>query len=152
MGVKVKDNGYNRVMRSIPTVDGIVEAGVIGEMAGAQHPRAKMTVGELATIHEFGLGNVPERSIVRGFVDDQFQQVMPRIAQLTRMLATGLMEQDEYRAEVEKLLVDGMKKRLDDGIDPPLLASTVNRKEGPAIPLEDTMSIREAISARWVTK
>jgi hypothetical protein len=149
MTVTVKDNGYKTLFDNVPKVDGDVSVGVQGEQAAAQHPNSKLTVGELAAVHEFGLGRVPERAFVRGFVDDGQAKALAPAAQLARMLLRGLITQEEFRVRVGALLVEGMQKRMDDGIDPPLLAETINKKDGPPVPLEDTMTLRDAISAHW---
>ena len=147
--IRIKDNGYKRAIAAIPTAAGKVEVGVLGQQASAKHPNSKLTVGELAAVHEFGLGNVPERSFIRGFVDDEQQQVLFRIGELARRVAAGAMTPLEYRAAVNRLLVGGIRARMDEGIPPALLPETINRKEGPPVPLEDTLTLRDSVSARW---
>lgn len=142
------DNGFRRVFGSLTTLAGKLEAGVIGERAGAQHPKAEMSVAELAAIHEFGLG-VPERSFIRAFFDDA--QVPEAAAHLAREVAAGVITPAEFRRKLGAWVVEGMQHRMDEGLPPPLLPETLNRKSrtGPPVPVEDTLTTRNAINARW---
>ena len=67
MSVTDRDNGARRLLEQIRAIKGAaVDVGVLGQKAAEDH--GGLTVGDVATFHEFGLG-VPERSFVRNYVD-----------------------------------------------------------------------------------
>ncbi len=149
------DKGYTARLRAIASLNGSVTAkvGVIGEQAAKTHdPKSGMSNGELAATHEFGLG-VPQRSFVRGWVDEQKPRILEELKTEAHAVLRG--QRDIYRA-MDRFGQWGSLKivsRIAGFIPPPLSPVTIARK-GHALPLVDTgeliRSIDSAVERRGV--
>lgn len=132
-----------------------VEVGIFGEKGDAQHEDSDLTVGEIATIHEFGLGNVPERSWLRAWFDENNTKLREGLLKMMKKaiqesIRSGKPISDTTRKQVMDKLglfaVGGIQSRIAAGeIQPPLDPKTVARK-GSSIPLMDTGQLRSSIS------
>lgn len=109
----------------------------------AQHGDG-ITIGELAAVHEFGLGDVPERSFIRaGF--DELQADIRAIA-VEQMTGPGGMV---VGAELTAVKAAAMfQNRISDGLSPDLAESTKRRRKGPGpyTPLIDTGVLKSSIA------
>lgn len=112
----------------------------------APHEDAGITIGELAATHEFGLGNVPERSFIRaGF--DEYEQQIRSIAVEQMAGPAGVAVGAELTAVKAAAL---FRNRITDGLSPDLAESTKRRKEARGIkppyrPLIETGVLRSSI-------
>jgi hypothetical protein len=151
MAAKVTDvdKGYTARLRAIRSMDGKVtsKVGVFGEKASEAHDdKSGLSTGELAAIHEFGAGNVPERSFVRGWADEKVGEIQRQLkrAAAAVMVGNGDIYQNMHRfgqwADLE------MVKRITGHIPPPLAPATVRRK-GHAVPLIDTGKLLASIDS-----
>lgn len=110
------------------------------EADGASKTAAPITMGEIAAIHEFGIG-VPERSFLRGY----FKESNATVAEAALRL---LRSRGATPAMLETLgtwLVGQIQLRIANRIPPPLAASTIARK-GSDVPLIDTGQLRSSIA------
>lgn len=138
---------------AVESAMGLVQVGVLGAEAAKPHPNSDLTVGELAAVHEFGLGGTPERSFVRDFVDENEAEAREKMRELTARVLMKKMSLPAACAKLGDYLAEGMKKRMDAGIAPALLQDSIRRKESHnPVPLEDTMTLRDSISYEWKTK
>lgn len=105
-----------------------VKVGVLGASATAAHASSKLTNVEIAGIHEFGRGKVPERSFIRSAFDSnkpKYENAMRKLAdkvltqQMTPRVAMGVLGQ---------MIQSDVQKRFEDGIPPPLKDSTITRR------------------------
>ena len=124
--------------------------GVHAADGDAQHdtrsPRVDLSISELATIHEFGLG-APQRSFIRAWFDEQQDSIQSTLKSQVALAQAGKIP---IQAALERcaLAFEGaMKKRIARGIPPPNAASTIARK-GSSKPLIDTGQLRNAIRGR----
>jgi len=116
----------------------------------AQHAAAPGTkgkgisIGELFATHEFGLGNVPERSMIRaGF--DQLHEEIEAIA-LEHMQIDPLLGAERTAVKAAAMF----RNRVTDGLSPALADSTIKSKkrrkiEAPYKPLIETGVLRSSI-------
>lgn len=82
MAVRVQDRGYNKLVRNMLKRMPVITVGVHGDEGGAGH--GNTTVADIATIHEFGLGNHPERSFIRAWFDsnrNDNNEILRKVAQ-----------------------------------------------------------------------
>lgn len=144
MSVKVTDRGYSKLIRVVQAQAGYaVTVGVQGSKAEADH--GGLTVGELAAIHEFGLG-VPERSFLRAWFDQNSVQVQNDLRAATRQILLGRLT-PERAAEVLGLRLAGqIQTFIADGHVKPALSQQTIRRKGSSVPLIDTGQLRSAIS------
>jgi hypothetical protein len=153
VSVKDVDRGYAKRVQAIvkagagPTVTYV---GVLGANAEKEHKGSPgMTVSDLATIHEFGLG-VPERSFLRAWFDSNRASIEVTLRAAHRQVLLGKLTPKrageliglKFAGEVQKYIAEGH-------VQPPLSEQTV-KKKGSSVPLVDTGQLRAAIS--WYTE
>lgn len=153
MPVKVKGKDLEAYRLELEDAFAQVRVGILPREAEQPHPNSGLTIGEIAAIHEFGLGHVPERSFVRDFVDEQEDAIKFLMSSLVSQYAEGKLTMPQACAKLGEFLAEGMKARMDEGIAPALLDATIRRKEsGSSVPLEDTRTLRDAISYEYTTR
>jgi len=111
---------------------------------GESHLEASgdLTVAELATSHEFGLG-VPERSFLRGFYDLTIADVRRLITAQFRPGVDPLVAGELCALKIEA----AMKNFINDKVNlEPNAQSTQDRKHSD-VPLVDTGVLRSSITA-----
>lgn len=124
-----RDHGYNALMKLASQVDfGKVTVGI--HDADASKPEGEdsdVTVGEVAAVHEFGLG-VPRRSWLRDWVDGAQDEIRKTI---TATAAAIVMDPGRREQMLERLALWAkaqIQKRIIAGIEPELTEETKARK------------------------
>lgn len=112
---------------------------------------ATITIGEIAEIHEFGLGSCPRRSFLQDWADES----KDRIRQVVRAGAEALVRGDldsplQFLNQFGAWGVGQVQKRMASNIPPPLAPETIRRK-GSSVALIDTGQLRSSVSYRVET-
>jgi hypothetical protein len=139
------DHGYARLRDGIKSARGAVRVGVDDR----PHAPSGIPTDELAKIHEFGLGAQPERSFLRGWIDENQNNIRQALRYWNLEALKGRITFKEARAKFAAFCVHGIQARIRRGIAPPLFIDTFNRKKGPhpEIPLIDSEQLYNAIVA-----
>jgi hypothetical protein len=126
----------------------IVTVGVHAPEGAKEEPgpdgKSKITVAEIATIHEYGMGGSPERSFIRAWAD---QNVAANDMALRKIAQAVIRGQYDGRTGLERfglLAVGQIQTRISNGIPPPNAESTIKRK-GSSTPLIDSGILRSSI-------
>lgn len=124
-----------------------ITVGVHSDDADHTHAGGEgLTVGDIATFHEFGTQTVPQRSFIRAWFDEgqaEHQQVIREELEA----ATKGASLPQALERIALRLEGSVKDRIRQHIPPPLAPATVKRK-GSSTPLIDTGQLRNAIRAR----
>jgi hypothetical protein len=114
-----------------------------------------MTLADLAAIHEFGLGNNPERSFLRSYFDAnevRIRQMLVKLVEIRikKAVQSGKPITDADRRQMLDQLglkiVSEIQARIAAGeIQPPLTQATIDRK-GSSTPLIDKGQLRAGIT------
>ena len=120
-----------------------VRIGIQGVEASKDHGGA--TVADIAAIHEFGLGNVPVRSWLRGWYDGAEAQIREDLRKGMQKVIAGEISQHTLATALGLKGVVGIQERISSGIPPELSPETIDRKES-ATPLIDTGLFRSSIT------
>lgn len=172
IGVKVKDRdrGYKKMLkRVLAQQPKEVSVGIFSAEASEIHeeaerfspvtydeasnsftraepkPRKPITVGEIAEIHEYGLGNNPERSFIRAWVDENPGKIRAAMTRVLEEVIKGKRTKEVAMNRFGLWAVGQMQKRISAGISPGLSPVTILRK-GSSIPLIDTGQLRASIT------
>ncbi len=94
-------------------------------------------VADVASIHEFGLGNSPERSFVRAWAEENESENHDVLRKLGELVVKGRNTVDDGLEKAGVFFAASMQKRIQGGIPPELAESTIERK-GSSTPLIDT--------------
>lgn len=144
MSVRERDNGARRLLEQIRAIKGAaVDVGVLGQKAAEDH--GGLTVGDVATFHEFGIG-VPERSFVRNYVDRSKAAAQTLARRCAEAVARGVPAEAALNI-IGMSHAAAIQEVIADGIDPPLAPETIKRK-GSSVPLIDTGQLRASVTWR----
>jgi hypothetical protein len=122
-----------------------VKVGVIGPKASAAKTEGKgLTVVEVASFHEFGLG-VPKRSFIAGYVDENEADLRKRMRKAGELVAKGSHTLEQALELFGLYVVGGMQDRISDNI-PPALAESTKKRKGSSVALINTGQLRSSIT------
>ena len=131
-----RDRGYRQLMQTV----GALARGAsvqVGIFANDVRREGEVSNAELGTIHEFGLGDVPERSWLRGWADENRDAIIRNL----RLIGKGIfLSKDDVRVACDRFgqwAVGGIKRRIQAHIPPPNTEATIQAK-GSSTPLIDT--------------
>ncbi len=149
--VKVRDRGYNKRLRqlgkNIPKLTVGIHAAK-GQEAKEQSPGIDLIT--VATAHEFGTDTIPQRSFIRGWVDENKSVIKSTIKRGERAVANGRVTQKVALNRIGLWAVGQIQTRIARGIPPELAEETKRRKEvngkSGDTPLIDTGQLRSAIT------
>jgi len=147
--ITVKDHGAIDMLSRL-LEGGALKVGVLAEDAAEAHEDENgeptdLTVGEIAEIHEFGLG-VPRRSFLAGWADDNGEQIRTVVIRGGQALARGKISSiDQLLEQLGTWAVGSIQARMATSIPPPLEPETIRRK-GSSVTLIDTGQLRSSIS------
>lgn len=145
-GTRSVDRGANALLARAKRLSQGVEVRIgMLDKAQAEHKGTPgLTVAEVGTFHEFGLG-VPQRSFIRGWYDESVEENKRTMAVLQKQVLRGQVSEEQALARFGAKCVGDIQKRIVDGIEPPLAESTVKRK-GSSTPLVDTGQLKASIT------
>lgn len=149
--VEDKDLGLNRIIRTLnKDLDGVVvKVGVqakdkaVRRGKGGSIRNTDQPLAVIAAIHEFGLGDMPQRSFLRSAYDEN----LPMIDKMIQRVANGAVFGLGTNAALNQLgnVVQGMvQRKIVDGPFVPNSPATIKRKKSSR-PLIDTVHLRQSI-------
>lgn len=108
-----------------------------------------LTVGDIATIHEFGApaANIPQRSFIRGWYDESQAEIRAVLKTELAAVVSGKRTVAQAFERAALRFEGSVKERIRRHIPPPLKPATIARK-GSSTPLIDSGQLRNAIRAR----
>lgn len=123
-----RDLGMKRARRAIKAMDGWrVTIGIHGEEGGRDDGEID-NVG-LGVIHEFGAGDIPERSFLRSAWDQNVRRkYLPLLERESRKVVDGASTPKKALGLVGEVAVADVVNGINAGIPPPLKPATVARK------------------------
>lgn len=124
-----------------------ITVGVHSDDANHTHGNGEgLTIGDIATFHEFGTQTVPQRSYIRAWFDERQDFIANALRTQFQQVLDG-KRPIEQAAERAALALEGdVKQRILENIPPPLSPVTVKRK-GSSLALVDQGILRNAIRA-----
>ena len=145
--------GYKKLVASLGEM-GQITMGVQGKEALERHDPedpTSMSVGELAAVHELGLGGQVSRSWCRAWIDDNAARMARESATEFRAVMAGKITRNAALIKLGYAWTADMQKRMDDGrVTPPISAVTAARK-GHNKPLIETYKLRDAVTYKiWL--
>jgi hypothetical protein len=113
----------------------------------ASAARRTLSLLEVAVVHEFGAGPVPQRSFIRATIDARRSDIEAELANLARGVVGGQIEAHQALDLLGAKVAGWCQSRIADGIAPALKAATIKRK-GSSKPLINTGQLRSSITWR----
>lgn len=133
-----------------------VTVGVLDSKGGsAKAGDSNISLSELAAIHEFGLGGMPERSFIRSYFDIHTKDLIAMVAKLmakaiAKATSSGKPITDEQRKSILGLVGAYAKGQIqarisNREIQPQQLAKATIARKGSDVALIDTGQLRASI-------
>lgn len=146
MGVKIKDKdrGFKKLAASLGQM-GSVTIGVQGKEAKEKHPESDLSVGEIAAIHELGLG-VPKRSWLVSWLDANQSRMKLETAAAMVLVMKGATTRNKALKGLGAEWVKDVKMEISSGRISPALVHP--RPDGTTAPLFDTHTMHDSITAK----
>jgi phage gpG-like protein len=158
VNVKVIDHGWEAIkhrVRALRDQRAVCKVGVQGAEAAANHQDSRLTVAQIANVHEFGktihqprTGRtivIPERSFLRATIDQYQDAIARRQVLLGQGYVLGKFALKPAMELLGQYVVGLIKQRMANGIPPPNSPWTIARK-GSSKPLIDTGQLRNSIT------
>jgi hypothetical protein len=118
-----------------------ITAGIHEAEGSAEHEG--LTNAELGSIHEFGTGDIPQRSFIRAWIDENQSLIDEWVTDAANAILAG--EDPEAASERVALQMEAaIKERMLSGISPELSENTKRGKEG-GVPLIDSSQLLGSI-------
>ena len=108
-----------------------------------------LTVADVATFHEFGTVNVPERSFIRSNDINNREKYKKIQNELGKKVIYMQIEPEKALGLLGEAILADMKKGIVDGIGPNLDPKTIERK-GSSTPLIDTAQLLNSLTYKVV--
>lgn len=144
--VVTKDRGaaeHMRVLDSLSRTRNSVSAGVFDD--GLTYVDSDNQVVEIALLMEFGDGkNIPSRSFVRSWFDENADIIKRFTSQGMRLVAKGKLSEKDLMDKLGAWMVSGIVSKINSSVPPPNADSTV-KKKGHGVTLLDTGLLRSAV-------
>lgn len=152
MSVQVTDRGASYVFRRAAQLANKTTFSVGVPPNAGEYPSGR-SVADVAAVHEFGLGNNPSRSFLRGWYDGKGINYFA--GKLTEIARDAILKGVNFNTALGLFgdqCVAEVRARMDAHISPALQKTTIQRKEAdgsstPETPLENTGRLRAAI--KW---
>lgn len=143
--VTSKDNGLKALLAALDSHDLTVG---IHEAEGSQASGdGDATIAEIGYFHEYGTVDIPERSFLRDYIDENEAKNNTRLTKLFQKVVAskGKFTATTALSQFGLLAVGEIQKRISEGIPPDLSQETIDRK-GSSVPLIDTGLLRSSIT------
>lgn len=140
------DKGQKALLERVTKAkSGVVDVGIFSDKGSEAAKKGKgVTVLDVATFNEFGLG-VPERSFLRGYVDENEARIKGMIKVLALAVEQGKFTKQQALDRLGLQIVGEIQKRIASSIPPPNAPSTIAKK-GSSTTLVDTGQLRSSIT------
>lgn len=148
MSLKVKKNRIPQVKAKVKVWDGkAITIGVHSDAGAHDGGKVPISLGELAAIHEFGLGP-PARPFISQWAELKLAEGIETFNDVwARVVVSDLDPATAFR-RIGEWCVGSCKQHMANGILPPNAPATVARK-GSSTPLIDTGQLRNSIAWKY---
>lgn len=104
-----------------------IGVGILGAEASQQHPTAKITVGEIAAIQEFGTLHIPARPFMKETMRNK-TLVLNTMAEAARRVLHKYSTPRQAMKRAGEVFANAMRSTLLDGVPPANAQATVDWK------------------------
>lgn len=122
-----------------------LKVGVTAEKGSKKHPNADTTVAQIGLYNEVGTMDIPARSFLRSWLDENTDKIATHVQADVLTLANSTAPASEKIAKRGAEYIKQIKKRIKAGIKPANSPTTLALKKGTT-PLIDTTTLINAIN------
>lgn len=148
LALRARLGAANRLMVTVgvhgPEGQQIATSPEDGGEDGGGGERKRLTVLDVGTFNEYGMGNNPERSFIRATVDMNASANDMALRKIAQAIIQGKYDGRTGLDRFGLLVVGQIQTRISNGIPPPNAPSTIARK-GSSTPLIEDGQLRSAV-------
>jgi hypothetical protein len=149
-----RDRGARALVKAIRDASAGLKVGLVGDAAfAAAHDAPGLTVAQLGEIHEYGIGNVPERSFIRKTIDAQAPQLVTMVREGAAAIAKGRATPEIVLNRLGAHIAGLIQAAMSEGIPPPLSPAYLKQKlrkfPGAETPLIASGQLRQAVTWKF---
>jgi hypothetical protein len=125
-----RDLGFKKIMAELAQ-GAHARVGVQGSDAAVQPEGAKLSMAQIATVHEFGSsdGRIPQRSFLRSTFDEKHQELEKLLTRLiSKAVKSGSVSTEQIVGLVGQRYLDLVKAKIRSKIAPPLSPFTLAKR------------------------
>lgn len=120
------DKGYKASMKRWSALGGVLQVGIPDD--GTMHSGGGISLVALGILHEFGQGDIPERSWLRSWFDANQSFIKSSLFTMVRAVAAGTLTKEEAINKLGKVWVGQVEEGITNRIPPPNLPATLAAK------------------------
>lgn len=113
---------------------------------------SKAKVVDVAIYNEFGTANIPSRSFMRTFFEEDKDKIKKMCGNLYLMVITGRITTKRALGLIGEYSKGGIQKKINTIFEPPLAPATIKAKKDSTKPLIDLGTMRESVTHTEVIK
>lgn len=140
------DHGYASLVAAVFDLahhHPVVHVGILdGEET---HGGSEVSILDVATWMEFGTQDIPARSFIRAWFDEDEDHLREVLTTLLQEVVAGKLSKEQALEQLGQYAVGRIQQRISDGIPPPNAPSTIEKK-GSSTPLIDTGTLRASVT------
>lgn len=144
----VKDYGMKALRKQIRELKDkpLVKIGFQGSKGEKVHAGGELTNTEIATIHEYGTDNIPERSMIRSTTKENKQKYNETIEKLGKQIITpsSKMTVEKGLGIIGQMVLTDVRNKFTNNDWPALKDPTRGGKQSAGKPLLDTAQLRNS--------
>jgi hypothetical protein len=138
-----KDRGLKDLSKKVAESKGLtLTVGIHGEDGAQAH--GPLTVADIATVHEYGLGHVPPRSFIRAWADENEAEHKEILRKIGKAVVKRKFSANVGLERAGNLFMAQVQERIAGNIPPPLHPATIKAK-GSSVALINTGQMRSSI-------
>ncbi len=142
--IKDKDKGFKKLMAQLGEL-GTVTIGVQGKDADVIHKDSDLSVGQIAAIHELGIGGAKRRSWLVSWMDANKGKMLKETKLAFKQVMKGTLTRNKALIGLGYAWTAGVRANMAAGKIRPALPATNPRGAG-APPLYDTHQLHDSIT------
>lgn len=137
--------GFKRLYQELGGL-ATMSLGVQGQQALELYENTSTTVGEVAAIHELGLGNNVRRSWLSSWMDANEARLRKEARAALSGVMRGRISRKRAFVQLGEKWEGELRQNIEDGNIKPALSPTTIARKGHAIPLLETHKLKNAIT------
>lgn len=141
-----KDIGFKKFFKKLRVLDGHEVVVGIPAKEGEEEYEKGAPLIMIASVHEFGYEDIPQRSFLRDTFDINANKYDKFLRQASKKVAKKGENPKKAYFMLGEIARGDVIKRINQGIDPPLKPATIARKKS-SLPLVDTGTLKNSIRA-----
>ena len=142
------DSGYAQLIKNLfdKSEKPVVNVGIHAKDGAKPHPNSPLTIAEIAAVHEYGLGGMPERSFLRVWMNTYQKQCQEALKRLLLEAMNGKITKYQALEQFGMWMVGQIQQFIAANKVQPPTGQEQNERKGSSVTLIDKGALRSSIT------